>query len=156
MKRLILFIVIFVAVVALAQNTVRRGLRVQKEVSQTEAAVALYDTVSPVGKHAVDIKGYDKPLRSRRETFFVTNTGNRPLSRIAVTLTYTDSKGRQLHTASHNLAAVIPAGETRQVGLRSWDVQQAFYYTRSEVPVRASQATPFDVAIAVDTLFYEL
>ncbi len=155
MKRLILFIVIFVAVVALAQNTVRRGLRVQKEVSQTEAAVA-FDTVSPVGKHAVDIKGYDKPLRSRRETFFVTNTGNRPLSRIAVTLTYTDSKGRQLHTASHNLAAVIPAGETRQVGLRSWDVQQAFYYTRSEVPVRASQATPFDVAIAVDTLFYVL
>lgn len=155
MKRLILFIVIFVAVVALAQNTVRRGLRVQKEVSQPEAAVA-FDTVLPVGKHAVDIKGYDKPLRSRRETFFVTNTGNRPLSRIAVTLTYTDSKGRQLHTASHNLAAVIPAGETRQVGLRSWDVQQAFYYTRSEVPVRASQATPFDVAIAVDTLFYVL
>ena len=53
----------------------------------------------------------------------------------------------------HNVDAPIPAGETRQIGLRSWDTQQAFYYERSAVPARTEQATPYRVSIAVDTVF---
>ncbi len=101
----------------------------------------------------MEIKGYDKPLRSRRETFFATNTGEGTVGRLAFTISYFDTDGRLMHRASHNVDAPIPAGETRQIGLRSWDTQQAFYYERSAVPARTEQATPYRVSIAVDTVF---
>jgi len=58
-----------------------------------------------------------------------------------------------LHSASHNVGADIPAGETRQMSIPSWDKQFNFYYRRSATSQRAEQATPYDVSIKVDTLF---
>ena len=58
-----------------------------------------------------------------------------------------------LHSASHNVGADIPAGETRQMSIPSWDKQFSFYYRRSTTSQRAEQATPYDVSIKVDTLF---
>lgn len=154
MKHIITILFVALALMAVAQNTLRKGLQPETAAGQKSGGSAATDTVTEITDNLIDINGYDKPLRSRRETFFVTNNGDRPLAGIAFTLTYLDSKSRQLHKASHNVATDIPAGETRQIGIRSWDTQQAFYYTRSEVPVRASQATPFDVTITVDSLFY--
>ncbi len=113
----------------------------------------VYDTIAAPGIDRVEVKGYDKPLRSRRETFFTTNTGTATIRRIAFTISYYDLDKHLLHRASHNVGADIPPGETRMIGVRSWDVQQAFYYTRSTVGHKSAKATPYDVEIAVDTVF---
>ena len=143
------------ALTAYAQTTTRHGLKPKNDAVEAAAsASALIDTVANPAAHTVDINGYDKPLRSRRETFFVTNNGGRPTSSLAVTITYYDSSRRQLHSRHASLPLVIPVGETRQASLKSWDEQLSFYYLRSAVPSRAEQATPYDVKISVDTIFY--
>lgn len=157
MRHIFFFILVTAALAAVSQRTTRKGLRVEPVGQEAVAAesVTSVDTVSAPAPHTVDINGYDKPLRSRRETFFVTNNSDLPLSAIAVTIDYQDTRRRQLHRATHHIKADIPAGETRQLSLRSWDAQFAFYYELSAVPARAQQATPYKVAISVDTLFFE-
>ncbi len=141
-----------------AQKTTRRGLvtaNAPAEAAQSITTVAYTDTIVAPEPHTVDINGYDKPLRSRREVFFVTNNSADTLQALSYTITYYDTKRRMLHKASHHSAVEIPAGETRQVSIKSWDPQFNFYYMRSVVPARASQATPYEVAIAVDTIFMQ-
>lgn len=140
-----------------AQTTTRTHLKVaEKPVKGDCAAVAaLCDTLASPAPHTVDINGYDKPLRSRRETFFVTNNSARDVTGLAVNINYYDSSRRQLHSRRARINVSIPAGETRQASLRSWDEQQSFYYVHSAVPSRVSQATPFEVTITVDTLFVQ-
>lgn len=155
----ILSICLLAAVVlgAGAQRTLRGKLRAAApvEVAAPDTASAALDTVvAAAGEHLVDINGYDKPLRSRRETFFATNNSDRDVAAMSFTISYLDGSQRQLHATSHRWENPIPARGTRQVNLRSWDVQNAFYYRRSTVPQRAAQATPYDVRITVDTIFY--
>lgn len=158
MKKTSLFLMLAIAVCVsvLAQQTTRKGLKAlpkaETEKSTTTVAEALDTIVSP-DANAFDINGYDKPLRSRRETFFATNNSGKRLDAMAFTIRYYDNKRRMLHSASHRVSVDIPSGETRQVSLRSWDPQFNFYYIRSAVPQRATQATPYDVTITVDTLF---
>ena len=155
MKKIVYLLVIFFSVAAIAQNTTRRNLQpVPGQASGAAPAPAVaYDTIVGPRAHLLDLNGYDKPLRSRRETFFATNNASAPVAAIAFTINYYDKSGRMLHSASHRTDVDIPVGETRQVSLRSWDEQQAFYYTHSAVPTRASQATPYDITITVDTIF---
>lgn len=151
-----LCLVAAVVIGAGAQRTLRGKLRAAEHMdSPADTVRTSLDTVIVApGGHLLDINGYDKPLRSRRETFFATNNSDRAVAAIAFTITYLDGSNRQLHAASHHSATSIPARETRQLSLRSWDVQNAFYYRRSTVPQRADQATPYDVRISVDTVFY--
>ncbi|MDE6467479.1 MAG: FxLYD domain-containing protein [Muribaculaceae bacterium] len=136
-----------------AQRTTRGGL-VPRQPSQTVSSQSVAtDTIAAPEPHTVDINGYDKPLRSRREVFFATNNSSRGIEALAFTINYYDTKNRQLHKASHNVNVDIPAGETRQVSVRSWDSQCNFYYIHSAVPQRVEKATAYRVTIAVDTLF---
>lgn len=145
---------IVATMVCMAQRTTRQRLQPRAEAASAPAVVKpLYDTVVTPGIDRVEVKGYDKPQRSRRETFFATNTGDMPIRRIAFTISYYDLDKHLMHRAPHNVEADIPAGETRMVGVRSWDVQQAFYYTRTRVGAKNPKGTPYDVEIAVDTLF---
>lgn len=151
-----LCLVAAVVIGAGAQRTLRGKLRAAELADSPADTVrtSLDTVVVAPGEHLLDINGYDKPLRSRRETFFATNNSDRAVAAIAFTITYLDGSNRQLHAASHHSTTSIPARETRQLSLRSWDVQNAFYYRRSTVPQRADQATPYDVRISVDTIFY--
>lgn len=140
-------------IAAQAQRTTRGGL-VPQQSAQTGAPVSeATDTIVAPEPHIVDINGYDKPLRSRREVFFATNNSGRGIEALAFTIDYYDTKNRQLHKAHHNVNVDIPAGETRQVSVRSWDSQCNFYYIHSAVPQRVEKATAYRVTIAVDTLF---
>lgn len=59
------------ASVAYAQRTTRNKLRpaaVMTAPAVSEDSV-VYDTIAAPEPHTLDINGYDKPLRSRRETF---------------------------------------------------------------------------------------
>lgn len=129
-----------VAVAVYAERTTRRGLR-PKNVAETVVVVA--DTVVPDSGKVV-ISGFDKPLRSSRETFFVSNHYDRPISSIAVQLAYFDMDGRRLHASDKVIHCSIPPGETRQLSVKAWDSQHSFYYHLSVKP-RRDRATPFMV-----------
>jgi len=158
MKSLLLSLTLLLAVPYLhAQDTTRRGLRAKKADKELAAAPAVTasftDTIVMPKAHTLDISGYDKPLRSRRETFFASNNADASVEAISFTVTYFDRSNRQLHKRAERIDISIPAGETRQVSFKSWDTQLAFYYINSPVPARAQQATPYEVKISIDTLF---
>ena len=136
-----------------AQNTTRKGLKPQASQTEKAAPEAELEAIAEPEAHIIDINGYDKPLRSRRETFFATNNGKQDVGAIAFTIRYYDNKQRMLHSASHNIKAEIPAGETRQLSVPSWDKQLNFYYSRSAAPKSTTPATPYDVTITIDTLY---
>ena len=153
MKKIVTVILLAIAVVVAAQNTTRKSLKAGAAEPAAAHAVVVFDTIVSPDMHLVDINGYDKPLRSRRETFFATNNGKQPVEIMVFTVKYKDTQGRLLHSRQGRVPVEIPAGETRQVSYKSWDEQQSFYYRNSTVPTRAQQATPYDITIGLDTLY---
>lgn len=126
-----------------AQRTTRKGLRVEThtEIPSREAT----DTIIPGnGSTAITIAGYDKPLRSANETFFITNRSSHNISGLRIRIRYIDTHGRTLHQRECLIQIDIPSGETRQAKIKSWDIQRSFYYKLSTKPQRAD-GTPFDV-----------
>lgn len=130
------------------QNTTRTGL----QPGRTESTAPRDSTIVAVPSANLVVAGYDKPLRSRYETFFVTNNDTCEVRGLAITFTYYTPGGRMLHRASHSPIQTIPAGQTRQVKVRSWDVQQNFYYHLSPVP-RRDGAAPFTVTMKIDSVW---
>lgn len=152
LKRICILLFIVGAVAVVAQNTTRRNLT-KASVEANDNKIMVCDTIVSPALHDVDINGYDKPLRSRRETFFATNNTQDRILSVAFTIKYYDMSGRQLHQQSRNVKADIPSKETRQISFKSWDAQQSFYYRHSTVPTRTDKATPYDISISVDTIF---
>lgn len=116
----------------------------------TTATTPPRDSVMAVGSEAMTLRGYDKPLRSRKESLFVTNTLAVGVSRVHLTINYLDMEGRQLHSAARWIDTDIPAGQTRQVAFPSWDTQQSFYYHLSRSP--KTQAAPYRITAAIDSV----
>lgn len=151
MKKIVFILALAAGMVAVsAQRTTRTGLHAAPD---AETVSVPSDTIVAPGLELVEVKGYDKPLRSRRETFFVSNPGDKAIQRVALTISYFDTSNNLLHRASHNVAVDVPAGETRMAGVRSWDVQNGFYYLNSTVSHKSTTARPYTVTINVDTLF---
>lgn len=75
--------------------------------------------------------GFDKPRNSKYETFFITNNTDRVLTGVNLYIEYLTLDGRMLHKRFYPLRCYIPAGETRQVELKSWDTQHSFVYEKS-------------------------
>ncbi len=143
MKGLLLLLVVsFIGLFLDARTvTTRRNLEVRQDIEDA-SDMRLNDTIFSPGDSLV-VVGYDKLLRSARETFFVVNNSSCHLKAISLTLTYYDMKGRMLHSRTAEIECNIPGGETRQLSLPSWDVQQLFYFYASPAPRRA--ATPYKV-----------
>ena len=142
MKTLMLVMIFAVAAsaVALPDKTTRTGLRPVQE----SAPPPIWDTGTVSSDSVLDIVGYDKPLRSRKESLFITNRSDRHLEKAELSLNYRDMEGRQLHQVTRWVNCDIPAGETRQVTFPSWDTQLSFYYHLSRPP-RTASVTPYDV-----------
>lgn len=160
MKRLPLILALLCLGTALTAGgrntrTTRSGLHRIPDPSpaDTAEAVATVESAEIVRPDStrLKIRGYDKPLRSRRESFFVVNTDTCGFDTLYLTLTYYDNAGRMLHRRSVAVGADVPAGETRNVGIPSWDRQYAFYYYLSPRPTRAA-ATPYRVTVSVDSV----
>lgn len=130
------------------RNSTSRQLKVAH--TGISAPEAMADTVAATGT-MVRFVGYDKALRSNKETVFVTNlmTG-RDIMHVVFHITYLDMQGRQLHKARKSLYAPVPAGETRRLDFPSWDRQHSFFYAGSPRPRVA--AIPYTVRITPDTL----
>lgn len=144
---LVLAALISATTFAAAQRTTRRGLKPRSADSSVSASTGS-DTITAPGTDIIAVTGYDKPLRSSVETFFVTNSTNRRITAIRLELTYTDINGNMLHSRTCDITADIPPQATRQLSIRSWDVQNSFYYRLSAMP-RSKVATPYDVSCKV-------
>ncbi|MBD5347193.1 MAG: hypothetical protein HDR92_08725 [Bacteroides sp.] len=95
---------------------------------------------------SIKLRGYDKPLRSRRESMFVTNATDVSISHIRLKLSYYDMDGRQLHGVEVDIDTDIPAGTTRHISFPSWDTQLTFVYHRSQ---RSGHGVPYRIKAAV-------
>lgn len=146
---------VYVALVSVTDAHARRQRTTRGNVNgravRAEQAAILPDSAIVPDSAAILLFGYDKPLRSRRETVFVTNRTDFDINAVSVTTQYLDSKGRQFHETTRRVRADIPAGSTRKLDWPSWDTQQSFYYVGSKRS-RVS-GTPYRVRQSVDTIF---
>ena len=125
----------------------KTGKRVVQRASTLEADSVALDSIAPL----ILFSGYDKPAAGNYETFHVTNNSPRHINSLTVTFTYTDLDGRMLHRRQEPINVAIPPGETRQVRLKSFDLQHSYYYHRSSPPARRS-ATPYRVSLTLTSL----
>lgn len=95
---------------------------------------------------AFRFSGYEKTLRSSRESFFITNLTDSIIDRLSVELTYLDMRGRMLDIRTAEISLKLAPGETRKADIRSWDTQKVMYYHLSPAP-RTTQATPYRLTI---------
>ena len=149
MKRLFILLLSLLPMLgASADNTLRGGrLRPAPKVltgGTTEYTATAADTLREPAREAVELSGYDKPLRSSRETFLLTNHTGRPIDRMAVTISYYDINGRQLHERCDTLPVSVPSEATRLVRLATWDTQRSYYYHLGQRP-RTSNVTPYTI-----------
>lgn len=133
-------------------RTTRRHLHA-KAIEADSAAATPGDTIFSPAAGEVAVSGYDKALRSRRESFFVSNKLSKGgvIVWLEFTIGYYDMSGRELNSRRASLDCDIPAGATRNLTISTWDTQQAFYYYRSQRP-RRSVATPYNVKFTIDKI----
>lgn len=134
------------------QRTTRPHLSVTANGTAAPVA-ARHDTVT-VTRGVLTVSGYEKPLRSTRESALFSNHSERPIRGLSLDLSYTDMKGRELHRRSVKLECDIPPHATRQIYWPTWDRQFTFYYHRSPKP-RRGLATPYNVSCRVDTILMQ-
>ncbi|MCH5247863.1 MAG: hypothetical protein J1E99_06860 [Muribaculaceae bacterium] len=131
---------------SVAQKTTRKGLkRLQTEVV-AEETVEL-DTIRYPGDN-LSLSGYEKPLRSRKETLHVTNNLPFDIVELQFNIIYVDYKGEELHSRKVKLIQNLPAFATQLVSFPTWDIQNRFYYRNGPVP--KSDAYPYDIMMSVD------
>lgn len=156
MKKAVLCLLALAVLGAWAQNTTRRSLATRHSKRTEDVRIApavVQDTIVSGMDAMVSLSGYDKPLNSRHETFFLSNRSARGIEGLVLTLSYYDVQGRLLHRKTRNIKTAVPGGETRQVSVSSWDRQFSFYYMKSAVPKHHKTAVPYTVQASVDTLF---
>lgn len=130
--------------------TTRRKLTPVKTVAETGGVPA--DTLA-LFADSVSLAGYDKKLRSTRETFFLVNRSCHHLLHVNLTFVYYDLRGQMLHSATVGVDCDIPPGETRQLSVPAWDVQHLYFYRDSPAP--RVPATPYTVRHRVNYVVAE-
>lgn len=159
MRSFLLLLMLMAAGMMCAQRTTRKGLKPDGGRSRVNNLVktARFDTLTDAdAENILFVSGYEKPLKSAKETIFVSNRDSICIARGAVLeIEYLDMHNRSLHKRSVEVSVAIPPGETRFLSFGSWDINKVFYYYVNK-PVRTrSQATPYTVRIRVDSLFLE-
>ncbi len=149
MKPLVIIATLTVIAAALpseAQRSTRQRLKSAPAAAAT--ANAPYDTIfTEADSTAFAFSGYEKTLRSTRESFYVSNHTDSVIDRITVEVTYLDMQGRMLDRRTADIDITIEPSETRKAELRSWDSQKVMYYYRSPKPRSSAQATPYKLKI---------
>mgnify|MGYP000096099831 CR=1 FL=1 len=127
----------------------------RKKLVKSEQEVTVVADSTTVSPDSITIADYDKPLRSNYETFFVTNRHCRTIVRITVDIDYIDMNGSQLHSRSVTVECEIPPGATRQLQMRAWDRQKAFYHYTTRSKPRSPHARPYKVVVTPVSLLLE-
>lgn len=91
--------------------------------------------------------GYDKKTSSAKESFFVENGSETPLSSIELEITYFTTAGKQIHKRTVELKEAFTPGDSKKVDIPSWDTQKSFHYLKSTPSKNGS--TPYSVRFRV-------
>lgn len=152
MRKITVLFVILCSLWVYADKTTRRGLKVAAPAKTEARSDAAADTVVP-SPGMVELSGYDKPLRSNKESIYITNATRRRLLETVVEISYFDNSGRLLHKREVRIKTNVPAGETRQATFSSWDKQRTMFYHRSGKP-RTADGTPYRIKAVAKSAVY--
>lgn len=134
-----------------SDDTTRKGpLQPRIAAHQTASTDTITIEGNRISPDSLTITSYDKPLRSMRETFFVTNN-HRSMTMLSITLQFTyrrHDNGAMLHSRTATIAANIPPGETRQLYVTSWDRQYSYYHHATRIRPRSPKAVAYDTDIS--------
>lgn len=150
--RLIIILATLIATSASAKTvkTTRTNLKPKSESVKLSTVKSDLTVIDSVSTDSVEVRGFDKPLYSVKETFLVTNKLSRRISSITLTINYIDIADRVFNSRTVTVDCSIPSGTTRQLSIKSFDTQKSYYYIRSRRP--RAQSAPFQVAITVDSV----
>lgn len=140
----IVLLLLLTAVSVDAQRTTRQRLKARPVATSTVEPI--YDTIARCDDKLLVFSGYEKVLRSTKESFFVTNNTRREVVRLVFEIDYKDMSGNMLDRRRESVDIEIPSGSTRKIDIPAWDKQKVFYYYRSPQP-KTAQATPYKVKI---------
>ena len=146
----ILLLAVGCSMAATADDTTRKGpLRPRISKAMAESADTLRIDGNAIAPDSLSIASYDKPLRSLRETFFVTNRyATLTLTSVTLRLTYRrHADSSMLHSRTVVIPATVPPGETRQLYTGSWDRQYNYFYHATRIRPRSAKAVAYDVDI---------
>lgn len=90
---------------------------------------------------------YDKKASSSKETFFVENKSEIPISHLKLEISYFNTSGKLIHKREVTLSDKFPGEETRKVDIPSWDLQKSFHYIKSAPSAKGS--TPYTVKFKI-------
>lgn len=148
----VIFLVAVVAGFTHAQrvSTLRPGKL--EPISHVPDFVAADMAVDSTAADSIRITSYDKPLRSLRETFFVTNqSATDTVVRLVLSLTYLSvSDSVMLHSRDASIACEIPPLQTRQLYLIAWDRQYTYYSEHTRIKPTGTRAVPYTTRIKVN------
>jgi len=136
------------AVLEADTRTTRGKLKAVRDKDNVELRIENADTLSVLPCDSISVSGYDKALRSGRESLRVANHYPRRMAGIVVDIVYRHAGGGEmLHARRLKLGCDIPPGETRQLEWSAWDKQNRYYYYDTRVTPRSSKAVPYEVEI---------
>ncbi len=152
MRLSIVSVIIVVAIICMSAQhtrTTRRGKLIPETTPTIESTTNDNHTLVTANPDSIIIARYDKPLRSLRETFFVTNLYSDTLAMLSVQLKYdVAGSGEMLHRRDATISCVIPPGETRQLYLTAWDRQFTYYHIDTRIRPKSAKAVPYTVSIS--------
>lgn len=129
--------------------TTRKHLKANQHILATpDPDTTAVRLVNPTGK--IRYCGYEKPLRSTKETIFIQNLTDSTICSVSFTIEYLDNSGRKIHQRKLRQDPMIPPRQTRRLDIPSWDTQKTYYYLRGDKPRKT--ATPYDIRITSDTI----
>lgn len=132
-----------------ANKSAKQKNRISLEMLDRQAPM---NVVSENTDSLIELSGFDKPLNSNYETFFLRNNGSANLLRLWITLDYTSVDNTPLHSRKETVRTDIPADNSRQISIRTFDRQHSFYYYRSRIPRTEQGVAPFKVRITIDSI----
>lgn len=151
MKRLLSVIIAWAVVWATSLDADTRTTRGKLKAAvkdNTEINIEDVDTLQVIPADSLFISGYDKALRSGRESLRVANRYSRRVSGVVIDIVYRGADGGDmLHARRLRLGCDIPPGETRQLEWSAWDKQNRYYYHGTRVTPRSVKAVPYHVDI---------
>lgn len=125
------------------QRTTRQGLT-----ERVQYAYQTSDTLAADPDSLITFSGYDKTLRSHKETILAFNGSKDTITALTIMITYMDMQGHQLHVRRVTLRQPLPPGERRMFTFASWDKQNSYYFHRTEPGrLRYQSVTPYRVKV---------
>ena len=143
-----------VALIASMASVLTAKVRTTRRVTVDPAVVAPSvgldcDTIMMPPPDSLVVAGYDKTLRSRCESFFLSNRyASDTVLSVVMRIDYSDMTGRALHNRVDTLDCHLPPGDTRNYSIATWDRQASFYYHLS-APPRRTQGVPYRVHVTI-------